>query len=109
MGRVKRWVLSLLYPLVMRIMCDMILVPSRKSARDLGIPREVMKEMHWAGPEGRATLSEIFGDVRMLAEQMRIMNPVSRRLWKKLGIDGRPSRFRGETHDRTVHGTTSAA
>jgi hypothetical protein len=24
------------------------------------------------------------------------MNPVSRRVWKALGIDGRPSRFRAE-------------
>jgi hypothetical protein len=28
------------------------------------------------------------------------MNPLSRRVWKKLGIDGEPSRYRGEPDRR---------
>jgi hypothetical protein len=103
MGPVKTGLLSVLYPLAMRIMCDMILTPSRKECAELGIPREVAKEIWWDSPESRDTLSEIFGDVRMLAEKIGIMNPVSRRLWKAFGIAGRPSRYRGETHERAVH------
>jgi hypothetical protein len=38
----------------------------------------------------------MFGDVRMLGEQTGLMNPAARVLWRALGIDGRPSRFRSE-------------
>ena len=31
-----------------------------------------------------------------LAHELGLMNPVSRRVWKALRIDGRPSRFRSE-------------
>ena len=34
--------------------------------------------------------------LRMLGEQSGLMNPVSRLLWRALGISGRPSRFRSE-------------
>jgi hypothetical protein len=39
----------------------------------------------------------------MFAEEIGLMNPVSRRTWKLLGIDGRASRFRGEP-ERTPTG-----
>jgi hypothetical protein len=39
---------------------------------------------------------EVFGDVRLLADKTKLMNPVSRVLWRVLGIDGRVSRFRSE-------------
>jgi hypothetical protein len=32
----------------------------------------------------------------MLAENTGMMNPVSRRVWRAMGIDGRASRFRSE-------------
>ena len=41
-------------------------------------------------------LRDLFGDVRMLADRAGLMNAVSRRVWRLLGIDGRPSRFRSE-------------
>jgi hypothetical protein len=41
-------------------------------------------------------LHDLFSDVRMLAEDIGLMNKVSRPVWKALRIDGRPARFRGE-------------
>jgi hypothetical protein len=41
-------------------------------------------------------LRDLFADVRMLAERSGLMNRVSRRLWKLLKIDGRPSRYRSQ-------------
>ena len=39
---------------------------------------------------------DLFGDVRMLAGNAGLMNAFSRRVWRLLRIDGRPSRFRSE-------------
>ena len=96
LSRGERVVLSLLVPVIMKWLCNEILVPSRKARRDMGIPKDVMKEVYWDSPESRKFLRDLFGDVRMLAETTGMMNPVSRRVWRALGIDGRPSRFRSE-------------
>lgn len=94
--RHERAVLSVAVPIIMRWLCDEILVPSRKARNDMGIPRKVVKELYWGEPESRKMLRDLFGDVRMLAEETRMMNPVSRRVWKLMKIDGRPSRYRSE-------------
>ena len=94
--RRDRVVLSLLVPVIMKWLCNEILVPSRKARKDMGIPREVVKEVYWDSPESQKFLRDLFGDVRMLAETTGMMNPVSRRVWRALGIDGRASRFRSE-------------
>ena len=94
--RHERFVLSLAFPVIMRWLCDAILVPSRQARKDLGIPRSVVKDVYWRRPESRRMLRDLFADVRMLAENAGMMNRVSRLLWKLLKIDGRPSRFRSQ-------------
>lgn len=94
--RHERAVLSLAVPIIMRWLCDEILVPSRRARKEMGIPRKVVKELYWDKPESRKMLRDLFGDVRMLAEDTRMMNPVSRRVWKLMKIDGRSSRYRSE-------------
>ncbi|MCF3940547.1 MULTISPECIES: AurF N-oxygenase family protein [Gordonia] len=95
-GRVQRFLLSLMFPLTMRILCGAIVVPPRSFQRRFDIPNEVMRDIFWRSPESKQFLRNVFGDVRMLGEQCGLMNPVSRLLWKLLGIGGRPSRFRSE-------------
>ena len=94
--RRDRVVLSLLVPVIMKWLCNEILVPSRKARKDMGIPKHVVKEVYWDSPESQKFLRDLFGDVRMLAETTGMMNPASRRVWRALGIDGRASRFRSE-------------
>lgn len=96
LGRVDRAVLSVAVPLIMRWLCDEILKPTTKARKDMGIPRSVVKEIYWDLPESRKMLRDLFGDVRMLAEDTGMMNPVSRRVWALMRIDGRSSRFRSE-------------
>ncbi len=94
--RHQRAVLSVLVPVVMRWLCDEILKPSRKARRDMGLPRSVVKDLYWERAESRKMLRDLFGDVRMLAEDTGLMNPVSRRVWRLMKIDGRASRYRSE-------------
>ena len=94
--RHERAVLSVAVPIIMRWLCDEILVPSKKARKDMGIPKSVIKDLYWDKPESRKMLRDLFGDVRMLAEETQMMNPVSRRVWKLMKIDGRSSRYRSE-------------
>lgn len=94
--RVDREILSVAVPLIMRWLCDEILKPTAKARKDMGIPRSVVKEIYWDLPESRKMLRDLFGDVRMLAEDTGMMNPFSRRVWSLMRIDGRSSRFRSE-------------
>ena len=96
LGRINKVLLSLAYPVIMRVLCDVIVVPSRQARRDMGIPRSVVKSVYWREPEARKMLRDLFADVRMLAERTGLMNPVSRLLWKLCKIDGRAARFRSE-------------
>ena len=109
MGPIRRGLLGVLTPVVYRLMCDMILAPSRSSYRELGIPRRVIKEAYWGGSQSTELLSETFADLRMLAENIGVRTRLTRPLWKALGIDGRPARFRGEVHERGSHGHGSAS
>lgn len=95
-GRLQRFLLSLMFPLTMRILCGAIVVPPRGFRRRFEVPNDVIRDIFWRSPESKRFLRNVFGDVRMLGEQCGLMNPVSRLLWKALGIGGRPSRFRSE-------------
>jgi hypothetical protein len=41
-------------------------------------------------------MASYFGDMRALATELGLMTPLAKRLWRLAGIDGAPSRFRGE-------------
>ncbi len=93
---VRRALLSVLFPITMRVACDLIMVPTKEFTTDMGVPRSVIQGAYWGSPEARTMLTDLFADVRALAEDIGLMNPVSRRVWKLMGIAGRPSRFRSE-------------
>jgi predicted metal-dependent hydrolase len=95
-GRAQRFVLSLAMPVIMRVLCDVIMKPTRQMRKDLDIPRSVIRDLYWRNPKSEKLLSDTFGDVRMLATEMGLMNRTSRPVWRALGIDGRTSRFRSE-------------
>ena len=96
LNRPQRAFLSVFIPVIMRTLCDEILVPNKQMRRDLGIPKKVVKELYWNTPEGQKFLRDLFGDVRMLVEECGLMNPAAERVWNMLGIAGTSSRFRSE-------------
>ncbi|GAB4009046.1 AurF N-oxygenase family protein [Nocardioides ultimimeridianus] len=95
-GRFQRFWLSLALPLIMRVLGDVIMKPSRAQRRALGIPRSAVRQAFWRDPVSRKDLRDTFSDVRMLAEEMGLMTPAGRWMWRRCGIDGRPARFRSE-------------
>ena len=59
LNRAERAALSVLVPVIMKWLCNEILVPSKRAQRDMGIPDAVMKELYWDSPEAQKTLREI--------------------------------------------------
>ncbi|MFD0361483.1 diiron oxygenase [Nocardia sp. GCM10030253] len=98
-------VCALAFPLAMRWLAGEIMTPPRSFATKFDIPREVIKEAFWRSPEARKILTGYFGDMRSLADELGLMNPVTRRLWKMLHIDGAPSRYRSEPERRVAVGS----
>lgn len=101
MNPVSTQVCAIAFPLAMRWLAGEIIAPPRSFAKQFDIPREVIKEAFWRSPQSRKILSGYFGDMRALANEIGLMNPVTRRLWNALGIGGDYSRYRSEP-DRRV-------
>ena len=96
LSRTRRAALSITFPLVMRILGDAIMKPTPEFCATYDVPKHVVDELYWDSPEAEKMLRDLFADVRTLAEEAGLMNRVSRRVWKRLGIDGRPARYRSE-------------
>ena len=95
LGPVSRSLLGVATPLVMRLLGDVIMKPSREDLAAMGIPDQVAREIWWDSEESRKFLRDLYGDVRMLFDDLGLRGPVARFAWRRMGIDGRPSRFRG--------------
>ena len=94
--RRKRFWLSLYVPVVMRVLCSAIIVPPRAFWKEFDIPRSVRKEIFFKSPQSRKMLRDMFGDVRMLAQDTGLMNPVAKLIWRICRINGEASRYRSE-------------
>ncbi len=71
LGRINRFIVSMLFPIIMRVGADLIMIPPKAFRKEFGIPRKVIKDLYWRAPESRQRLQEMFADARMLAEQSR--------------------------------------
>ena len=100
LGPVSTALAGISFPLALRWLAGEIMAPPPEFARRFEIPREVIDEAFWRGPHARQTLSGYFGDMRTLAGELGLMNPVTSRLWKALGIDGDRARYRSEPERR---------
>jgi len=101
LGPVRRRLLALIFPIIMRRLGDVIMKPSEKARRDMGMPVEVAREIWWESPEARKELRDMFSDVRMLADTLGLRTRFSRMIWRLMQIDGKPARFRGEPASAT--------
>ncbi|MCV7061887.1 AurF N-oxygenase family protein [Mycolicibacterium vaccae] len=102
LNRRQRFLLSLNVPIIMRVLCQAIIVPPKAFWREFDIPRSVKKEIFFGTPEARQFLRDMFGDVRMLCHDTGLMNPFAKLMWRICKIDGPPSRYRSEPARRHV-------
>jgi hypothetical protein len=100
-GPVRKALLSVVFPIVMRGACEEIATMPRPLTKQLGVPRKVHREAFWRSPASQQIMAGYFADMRALATETGLMTPLGKRVWKALGIYGEPSRYRGEP-DRTA-------
>lgn len=92
----NKFVLSLAMPVIMWILGRAIATPPKKFFEEFDIPDSVRKELFYGSDEAKQVFSDYFGDVRALAREIGLMNPIAKRVWKALGIDGHTTRYRSE-------------
>ncbi|RBO88368.1 para-aminobenzoate N-oxygenase AurF [Nocardia puris] len=92
----NKFVLSIAMPTIMFILGRSIATPPKSFFKEFDIPAKVRKELFYGSPEAKQVFADYFVDVRALAKELGLMNPISKRVWKLLGIDGPMSRYRSE-------------
>ncbi|NNH71117.1 diiron oxygenase [Nocardia uniformis] len=92
----SRMVLSIAMPIVMWILGRSIATPPKAFFEEFDIPAGVREELYYGSKEARQVFSDYFIDVRALAKDLGLLNSISKRVWKLLGIDGPTSRYRSE-------------
>jgi hypothetical protein len=86
----RRLVLSVGTPLTLGGMAQMVLLPSRQIRRRHEIPPAVIREAYLDNPAHRTETIASLRKVRTLAEELSLLGPLPRRLWKALGLWGVP-------------------
>jgi hypothetical protein len=82
MRKARRFALSLAAPLILGVMARIMLSPPGPMIRRYGIPPEVYRD----DPDAARQIYASVGRTRELCSQLGMMNPVSKRLWKWMGI-----------------------
>ncbi|MBF6132365.1 diiron oxygenase [Nocardia otitidiscaviarum] len=95
-GAPQRFVLSIAMPIVMWILGRSIATPPKAFFQEFDIPEKVRKELFYGSSDAKQVFADYFVDVRALAKEIGLMNPVSKAVWKLLRIDGPTSRYRSE-------------
>ncbi|MGX6448678.1 AurF N-oxygenase family protein [Patulibacter sp. S7RM1-6] len=102
LSRRQQAVLSVAFPLIMRWLAGEIMTMPRSIQRRFAIPDAVYREAFWESPRSREVMASFFGDMRALATDVGLMTPTGRRVWRRMGIDGPPSNYRGEPDRRAT-------
>jgi hypothetical protein len=105
----KRFFLSMHVPIIMRVLCQAIVVPPRSFWKEFDIPRSVKKDLFFQAPESRQFLRDMFGDVRMLSQDTGLMNPFAKLIWRLCKINGAPSRYRSEPQRQHLPSTAASS
>jgi para-aminobenzoate N-oxygenase AurF len=89
MNPVRRRVLGVLTPAVLGTMARVMLSPPGPMIRRYDIPKNVVREAY-RSEDWKAELSNCVGKIRDLADELGLINPVSKRVWQLHGIWDEP-------------------
>jgi hypothetical protein len=93
---VRRKILGVLSPLILGLMARVMLAPPGPMVRRFGIPKDVIREAY-RNDAWTAELKNCVAKVRDLAAELGMIDVVSRRIWRAVGLWDEPR------HDRTDH------
>jgi hypothetical protein len=82
----RRQHLAIGAPFILGTMAAQMLRPSRQMVRTYGIPRSVLRSAYRENPAARQYVVDSLRKVRDLCIELRIITPLSKRLWQLHGI-----------------------
>jgi hypothetical protein len=85
LGRLRRTALGIEAPLILGVMARMMLRPSPQIVRRHAIPRATLRQVY-RHPDNRAEMLASLRKVRSLCDELGLVTPVTRPVWKALGI-----------------------
>jgi hypothetical protein len=86
LGFIRRRIIAIATPIILGVMARVMLAPSRSMIRHFGIPRSVIDEAYRRNPAARAEARDSLTKVRALAEELGLINPIERQIWKAFRI-----------------------
>jgi hypothetical protein len=91
---VRRRVLGVVSPLILGVMARIMLAPPGAMVRHFGIPKDVIREAY-RHPDWTGELKNCVAKVRDLAAEVGMIDPVSRQVWRAVGLWDEPKIRRG--------------
>ncbi|GAA0912168.1 diiron oxygenase [Nonomuraea longicatena] len=86
MPRHRRLLLGLISPVVLGIMARIMLTPPGAMVRHFRIPEQVVREAHHRDARARQEIGDSVGRTRELCADLGLITPLSRRIWRAMGI-----------------------
>lgn len=84
---VRRFAMSVTAPVVLGIMTRMMIAPTPQFRRHFGVPRSVLREAYYGNTAYKTELKRSLRKIRKLCTEIGLSNPVSRTLWRVMGVD----------------------
>jgi hypothetical protein len=82
----QRAIISIEAPLILSVMATVMMRPPRALVDEYEIPKAVLAEAYGPGSSARQATRVSLRKVRNLLREVGLVNPISKRLWKTLGI-----------------------
>ncbi|MFD1933806.1 MULTISPECIES: AurF N-oxygenase family protein [Nonomuraea] len=92
MPRHRRLALGVISPIILGFMARIMLSPPGPMIRAFKIPPQVVEEVYTDNEEFRTEIRDSVGKTRDLCSELGLINPVTRRIWKVMGIWAEPRR-----------------
>lgn len=86
MPRFRRLLLGVISPIILGIMARIMLAPPGSMIKEFRIPRNVVEEVYLRSPSASQEISDSVGKTRELCAEVGLVNGLTRRIWKVMGI-----------------------
>lgn len=87
MTKTQKAAFSVLFPVILRTIADVIMRPSKEALDSVGIPKNVADEVWWKSEESQKFLHDLFPDSKALAENLGLRGRLGRAAWRAMGIE----------------------
>lgn len=88
MTKTQKAAFSVLFPVILRTLADVIMRPSKEALESVGIPKDVADEVWWKSDESQKFLHNLFPDSKELADNLGLRGRLGRAAWRAMGIEG---------------------